>query len=527
MDPFLLITGVLAGVSLILMIRNTYNSTLLPFYRPFVVNSSENEKEIKMKLGSKEYKGYLLTASELPRASKDIGKKIIRALKASNTSATIINGIYLVEKDKLLKDLDDRIKKLELIYESTKLIKYKKRLEVLKEIYSKVADIYKPYIGGLELIVWSDSKPKVEALKSLLEIELGVTFKEESINDLAELLAPPAKLIYGEEIPLLVSQDSIGLLRGVIIGKNIETDDLVILKWPQDFERHVGIIGPTGRGKTVLLAGIATQLSTFMINERDPMAIIVIDPKGDLTRLIENIADKIEKVECLPEVKLSSELVKRLFNIVNYDNSRSCKPIRVVDEGLQVFDLSNMDDGVKDKGMMAVLLLLIEKHLETNPKGRRVVLVDEAWRLKDRGLRALETIIREGRSRLLHIVYAIHDIDDVNSILLNNTSTLILFGGPNEEYAEKAEKAGLLNAKDILPELMIGEAMIRSADNEINTAKIFNFEELLLKNNNDWLEVVKTVDIKDRDSLKTLFKSFKGPFQRTSQGKQKQREGEG
>lgn len=480
MDPFLLITSIMAVTSLILMMRNTYQSVALPIYKPYILK--EHEREIKIKLNNSEYNGFLLIAEELPKTSKDLDKRVIRALKASNVSATIINGIYLVKKDKLLKDLDERIKKLELMYESTKFLRYKKRLEILKEIYSKIMDFYKPYVGSFALIAWSEDKSRVKALKSILEIELGMPLKEININNLSNLLAPPARLIYDpNRTPLLITQDQVGLSKGIAIGKEVETDDLVILRWPQDFEKHVGIIGPTGRGKTVLTAGITTQLSTFMLNEGDPKAITVIDPKGDLTSLVKDIADDIHEMRCLPKIETSSELTKYLLDIISYNQNKACGLIEVNDKGLHIFDLSRMDDGIKDRGIIAILLLLIEKHLEIKPNGRRVVLIDEAWRLKDKGFKILETIIREGRSRLLHMIYVIHDIADIDSIILNNTSTLVLFGGSNEEYIERAERAGFLNVKENLLELMTGEALIRTENSELHPVKIFNFEELLSK----------------------------------------------
>ncbi len=476
----MLITGILAALSLILLLKASYKSGEIPSWKPKI---NSNDSEIKIKIGEKEYKGYIFLAEDLPNERENLGKRLLRVLKASNVSATLINGIYLVDKDRLIKDLDDRIKKLELIYEGSRLIKYKKALEVLKDIYEKVLLSYKPYVGGLAIVVWSDESAKVEALRSLLEVELGVSLRKLKTERIQDLLAPPAKIIQEEgKVPFIISKNNLDVYGGIVVGKNIEDDSLIILKWPQDFEKHVGIIGPTGRGKTVLLAGLTAQLKTLHIQRGDPASIVVIDPKGDLTRLVRDLADSVETLECIPKVSERSKLVESLLRFIDYKFNDDCK-INLIENGVQVFNFSRMDDGLKDRGMLAVLLELINMHLQRDPKGRRVVIIDEAWRLRERGSKVLETIIREGRSRLLHLIYVIHDISDVENVILSNTSTLFVFGNSNETYIKNAEGLGFENAREVLPELMIGEALLRVLNKEMGSVKIFDFERMLNKIN--------------------------------------------
>jgi DNA helicase HerA-like ATPase len=500
MDPTLLITGALAGASLIIMLRNTQRLGEIPLYKPKIFNDLNNPTEIKIKIGAKEYKGYILVADELPKREENLGEKILHALKASNVSATLINGIYLVEKDRLLSDLDEKVKKLEVLYENTKMVKYKKELEFIKEVYSSVLKMYKPYVGGLIVIVWSDEDSKVEALKSLLEVEFGISLRRIKLNTPLELLAPPAKVIRTDERTPFILSKIIEVDKGVVIGKSIEKDMLITLNWPLDFEKHVGVIGPTGKGKTVLLAGIAAQLQAFHVQERDPFSIVVVDPKGDLVELIENVADRVERItDISPAIK--TESYENILNSVNNDlnlikPTNSCTKISTlkVENGLQVFDLSPLENSIKGLGMTIILCQLIREHLMGRPKGRRVVIVDEAWRLREKGLQILETIIREGRSRLLHLVYAIHDVIDVNDIILTNTSTLIVFGSSNEKYANKIESIGFKEAREILQGLVTGEALVKKSNNELEVVRILNFKKLLGK-------TIRTFDVRTEETL--------------------------
>lgn len=91
----------------------------------------------------------------------------------------------------------------------------------------------------------------------------------------------------------------------------------------------------------------------------------------------------------------------------------------------------------------------------------------------------MEIAVREGRSKGLHLVYAIHEPSDMEKLILDNTGTIALFGGTTSSYVEAAAKLGFSGFEEDIAELTVGEALIRSGEEPPRAVRILDFRKLL------------------------------------------------
>lgn len=292
------------------------------------------------------------------------------------------------------------------------------------------------------------------------------------------------------------------LEKTVVIGWGKETLHPVEIA-PDDLYKHMAIIGPTGRGKTTLLAGLIEQLVS-----EDLTRVLAIDFKGDLKRYIEkelveivspreyamNILVKPDAVDSADWKMIITESLAYAGNIpidlvieallaIEEKNEKSLSDPRLsvlipftdllrgdsrVEELTKKIAISNFIVDVEGYGIVfqnayvSVLIGLVRyillRSLSTSNPGV-VLAIDDAWRVL--GLRTISEIIREGRSRRLGVILSTQNPTDIDSNLLENIHHVILFGSRNGDYIDKVTRTFGLSESILtqLPRLDVGEAV--------------------------------------------------------------------
>lgn len=442
MDFLLVATAVLGGASLGLMLKN-------------MLSQKEAVGAVKVELPSGDVSEVLIDGRRVVpiayaavgytgKPSRSSGESLARLARSMGLSVTFISSHLRLRKDKLLREIESEIQKAEMAYSSTRMLKYRERLKFLESLYTEVSRMHVPYASGFSIIVWvpsnnPDAVSEAEAFRAIVEAELGVKLERvelKSLRDLADLLAYRA-------LPGPESQAPVPAPRkppspnGLVLGRKAgDPSTIVMVEWPKDLESHGAIIGPTGKGKTVLLAGLSAQLALrFGVN------VTVVDPKGDLSRLLGGIADHVTR--------------------------NAGEPLR---EGLVVYNLE--DTPPSDKGPLAASIVDMALTQAYSGSPRRVLVLDEAWRVLDSNPSSLEAAVREGRSLGLHLVYAVQTPHDIPVTVLENTRFYTVFGAPGRDYTEALKSMGFEGVEGLLPKMNIGEAIVKASGEAVHTILI-------------------------------------------------------
>ncbi len=141
--------------------------------------------------------------------------------------------------------------------------------------------------------------------------------------------------------------------------------------------------------------------------------------------------------------QLDADLSGVLGDLTHYDLFRSGPPLGEVVNRNVVFGLSHIPGNgqttVLAAGFILSALLLRVQSLPPVPNTvRYVAVVDEAHRVKD--FQALQTMIREGRSKGLAVVLATQQPLDLPEVVAANAQTKICFGLPDATIAAMAAR---------------------------------------------------------------------------------------
>lgn len=198
---------------------------------------------------------------------------------------------------------------------------------------------------------------------------------------------------------------------------------------------HSIIVGPTGRGKTTLLAWLVVV--TYLHGYK----VVVVDPKGDLSSYIE------------PYIKDSIGVLSS-----------------------RIIELKDLKD------VNSVILGKPPSSVKSNSLST-IVIVDEAWQVD---LRSIDKIMRIGRSLGVSLVVSSQYPEDFHPRMWINSANAVVFGSPSKEYAENVMRYISLRPEDSksLSTLSTGEALVlyRWAHRPL-IARIFN-PAILLKHGN-------------------------------------------
>ncbi len=374
----------------------------------------------------------------------------------------------------------------------------------------------------------NEAKQVVSALtnivKNIMQYELGIKIYEASRRDIVKILRYeigldnqlPIKNIVLDNYrvaslaPIPINKKpSIEEQEGIPIGVDLESRWPVIIPFKQ-LNKHMIVIGPTGRGKTTLLASLIEGIVSM-----SSIKVFAIDYKGDLVKLLKpalldivepqnypisilqkpsfidviewslyvsdvlsNILgieqnyitkilakiyridikkETIKKILLDPDLSILSSVIELLTSKSDYEKIR-----RIVDENV-VFDVSGY--GTSYQNTYTGLLLGIYKKIVLSDKKniQRIVIIDEAWRISR--LKLLLELIKEGRSRNLGVVLATQNPSDLPREIIENVHLIVIFGSPNEDYRESIRKI-LGVPRDIVSKLSylnVGEAILLNA----------------------------------------------------------------
>ncbi len=173
---------------------------------------------------------------------------------------------------------------------------------------------------------------------------------------------------------------------------------------------HSVVVGPTGRGKTTLLAWLV------VVTHLHGYKVVVVDPKGDLLSYIE------------PYVKNSmGTLSSRIIEL------KDLKNVNVI--------IDKASSSVRDRGLNTIMV------------------VDEAWQVD---LRSVDKIMRIGRSLGVSVVVSSQYPEDFHPRMWINSANAVVFGSPSKEYAENVMRFISLRPEDAksLSTLGTGEALV-------------------------------------------------------------------
>ncbi|MEM1674995.1 MAG: helicase HerA-like domain-containing protein [Desulfurococcaceae archaeon] len=309
-------------------------------------------------------------------------------------------------------------------------------------------------------------------------------------------------------LPIPVSKKPDISDNGLLIGLDIESNWPVVIPYSV-LNKHVLVIGPTGRGKTTLLASI---IENIVVDSG--IKVMAIDFKSDLIKyigkgLVEiatpqdyplNIVYKPDFIESIEWSLIVSDilsnvlkidqsyLVKILVKIVNRKNNSVENSDLLIDKDLSilspaielltsrpnynglkkiinenvVFDLSGHGSAFQNT-YCGLLLYLYKKIVFENNNVNRLIVIDEAWRIGS--LRILLELVKEGRGRNIGVVMSTQNPSDLPREIIENTHLLIIFGSPNEDYRESIRRIlGLPHSLvSKLSYLNIGEAVLLNA----------------------------------------------------------------
>jgi len=341
-----------------------------------------------------------------------------------------------------------------------------------------------------------------EEIGNIIRYELGLSTKPSlktivlDNERIASILSPIPK----HKKPVMESGE------GIPLGIDLETNWPVLLPL-EVLRKHMVVIGPTGRGKSTFLASLVESLvSTTSVN------VFGIDFKGDLCKLLDNLVETVSprdypiNILVKPDFYnnidwslavsdvLSSVLglnhealvkvVAKIFSSMDRDLSKILldpdlsilspvidllmnKPdYGLIDRYMETPHLFNLDGyGTAFQNTYGGLLLHVvkKKLLSRSSSDLYLLIIDEAWRIS--GLKALQELVKEGRSRGVGVVLSTQNPSDLPREIFENAHILIMFGSVNEDYRKQAQRIlGLPNhLLNKLAYLDIGEAILLNA----------------------------------------------------------------
>lgn len=290
---------------------------------------------------------------------------------------------------------------------------------------------------------------------------------------------------------------------GIYLGRNLITGEEVFWNLDNAPSPHIVVIGPTGSGKTELLAHLAAEMSTVY-----GAKYIVIDAKGEYhSRLkirgedfrvvrLENISLGIgELFKKSHNPHLISEIISKAFGItderlkaklysvlrssldsdnplehaaslakITLDEYSSFKIAEILEQVISidsrkeqlinilsgsasnvVIDISHVF--VRNETLVRILVLLLEAAMKMgllkagDEKQKRMLLLDEAWiYLGIPGL--VSDLMRISRSYGVAVAIATQRVEDINNEpgLSSDAGLFIAMSSPSPEYWEKVGK---------------------------------------------------------------------------------------
>ncbi|MEM4431574.1 MAG: FtsK/SpoIIIE domain-containing protein [Desulfurococcaceae archaeon] len=487
-----------------------------------------------------------IVASEVDYSVLEIDEAKLRSIIESYSS--LLDKLPEASEVKVVKiglDLDKFLKRLmnemlnlkatiDVVEEPHVREKNRVKLEILRNIYDTILKgkkltqlilVFKIRDSGRDL---SEVKKRLSVTSNIvinvLRNEFGVVAREADADDIRNIVKYEIGLepvIRGKSIVL--DSDRLGCLApiprfkkprynedSVILGSDLETGWVVELPL-KILDKHILVLGPTGRGKTTFLASLIESLIT-MSNIR----VFGIDFKGDLVSLLNGILDIVKpcdypinvfvKPDVFDNIEWFTSVADALSNVLGLDKdfvmeilvkNRSGGGVKVDEDVLKkkLLLFSNISELVMVEPKYSDLVKLMEKNIVMNMDGygssfqnlyasllihiyrktvvsrtssntpRSVIVIDEAWRVSK--LKGLVELVKEGRSRGVGVILASQNPSDIPREIVENTNMVVMFGSINEDYQKDAQK--ILGVPAVIAKklsyLGVGEALVINALN--------------------------------------------------------------
>ncbi len=412
--------------------------------------------------------------------------------------------------EKIEKELDSLRALMETQPENQKLREREKRL---LKIYERISEGEK--IGWLtsyivlrfqgedrdhvERILLQETNELVRALKIMLGINSRIAAGKElrRIVEAALFLTPQTTPPYlgGEKesfstVPVPPYERSTLDPKGVFIGYRKGTKIPFLYNLALYGTRHVLVVGPTGKGKTTLLATIVNR-----VYARGQTNIVIIDPKGDLNSMVSSSITRVRfSSRTVVEKKLIENILSQLLPETSgnrYLNGKTRFSLQELEENLgmrlvfadppenesmpleKILDTRTVLivlDNLTDDGrflMVAVLMrILLEQLYNEEPSKRlkKLIVIDEAWRGSESSLYYTKRLIKESRGFGAGLILSTQSLKDIPSEVLHNFGTIMAFGSSDSSYIQDILSLTGFNIKDVakeLPLLGVGEIIVK------------------------------------------------------------------
>ncbi len=446
---------------------------------------------------------------------------------------------YNIDRRKLARRIENEMVNLKVMMDSAKephrVKKYEARLKILERLYNKILSgrdlerillIVKVRASGRNIEVARETLDTlVEMVISFFKLNLGIKLRVAKCRELEDIIRYELGIVGKPQVkPIVVEAQKLAALQPIPASKrpNIERSEGIFLGydmetgWPvvldeKVLRKHILLVGPTGRGKTVTLATMMESIVALGLAD-----VIAVDFKGDLAKIVDKglvkkagpdeyplnitikpdyipVVDwalaindlllkimKLDTRKCseiigvLAETRFSRELspedillTKELAALANVIELATAKPSytqlhdAIARENI-LFDLSGY--GTTFQNMYGGLLLSIVSYLVSAGEiGDKAIVIDEAWRVL--GLKPARTLVKEGRSRGVGLVIATQNVEDVPQDILDNIHTVIAFGSYSDNYVEKLSTLlGLRRSyMEKIKKLSTGEAVLISS----------------------------------------------------------------
>ncbi len=455
-------------------------------------------------------------------------------------------------KDKLIKRIENEINRLSFMVEFSHNPNLQSKLRLLSNIYENITtNNHLPIKTTILFVITKTGKcdeihseiSKLEHnITTIVRQYLGLNLKRVDVSEIVGLpLIFDKRYIMGKRSVILLdntlrafipvdkakygSLELERLSEGIYIGIDMDSRLPVFIDLERHVINHFVVAGPTGRGKTTLLALLVSQMVY------KDVSVVVIDFKGDLIHLLNNIGIRNLSIDVSKLLNIDidnprivskwfmevSNIIAEIFGLSHaarysiykslmslYNLSRHISLEQLLTLIKKYSKLDNSLMGIVDvlreldkesskhnditrinilavslrgypeklKQLIASLILAkeftITMYNSSSIESRisKVIIIDEAWRMSNESVFMLSRIYREGRSLGIGVIASTQLLTDMPQQVLENTNNFILFSYNSDEYIDKIIEYIPMSLKERqrYKTLGVGEALVKFCD---------------------------------------------------------------
>ena len=451
----------------------------------------------------------------------------------------------------LLKRIESKMNKLRVLLElGGNDVKKLRELKVLEKIHDNLLNSKNVYrimllfiikvVGKcdvIEDILEKETSTLTELIDTYLSLKPYIVNPKNIVDYKTVIPVMDRKIVVDKRKSILIIGNSGGALlpisrnesnvidvdlEGVYIGYDMVLGKPIMLSPEKHLKYHGLVIGPTGKGKTTLLASMFYRAhllgySVAAIDFKGDMARYVADDdlivygvdfksllksyrnKGfdinkwvfDVARILSSIFGlkraesyiifrvvqqvifgnkdlssierELSKNKYFSRIGSRSDVYDHIIEAINtlIDNEAKHDMLLREFKKTYILNLEHYPDYIKE--LLSSIVLLYEKNMSTPlSKFKKLVLVDEAWRLRNINPNALSTLYREGRSLGIGVFSTSQLLRDLSKTIVDNSSVFVIFGSNTKEYINDIKESFDLTHRELekISKLGVGEAAI-------------------------------------------------------------------